>query len=139
MKATFLVAFVCYSLCILGTAALAVIYLVRPKFMPYHEEAVGLSWQQLDQRMQVLLLSLMRAVAGGMLGGCVSIAFLLIIPFRAGASWAYYAIPLIGLVTGLPSLYGMVLVRSRTKAHTPIAVSAACIGLIVIGIIFSLV
>jgi hypothetical protein len=116
-----------------------VVYLVRSQFMPYHEEAIGLPWHQLDPRLQTLLLALMRTAGGGLLTGGISAAVLLLIPFRAGELWARYAIPAIGLVCGLPGLYATVLVRSRTHAHTPVAASAAGIFLLLIGFILSLI
>jgi hypothetical protein len=44
------------------------IYLVRSEFMPYHQEAVGIHWQQLDQRLQYPFIGLMRVAGGGGLG-----------------------------------------------------------------------
>ena len=79
MKATFLAAFVCYALSAVGPAVFAIIYLVRPRFMPYHQEAVGLAWEKLDQRLQALLLALMRATGGGVLAASIAMAFLLLV------------------------------------------------------------
>jgi hypothetical protein len=116
-----------------------IVFLVRSQIMPYHEEAIGLPWKQLDQRMQALLLALMRTTGGGLLAGGISIAILLLIPFRAGMSWARYTIPVIGLVGGLPTLYATILVRSRTDARTPVAASATGVVLLIIGFILSLI
>lgn len=43
-------AFICYALAALLSLVFGAIYLVRSQFMPYHEEAVGIPWQQLDPR-----------------------------------------------------------------------------------------
>jgi hypothetical protein len=139
MSATLLAASVCYALAALVSIAFGAAYLVRSQFMPYHEEAIGLPWQQLDQRMQTLLLALMRTTGGGLLTGGISAAILLLIPFRAGEPWAWYAIPAIGLVCGLPGLYATILVRSRTHAHTPVTASAAGIVLLIVGFVLSLI
>ena len=139
MNTTSLAAFVSYALAALLSIAFGTIYLVRSQFMPYHQEALGRPWQQLDQPLQTLLLGLMRTAGGGLLAGGISIAILLLIPFRAGESWSLYAIPVIGLVTVLPALYATVLIRSRTQGNTPIAASARGVGLLVIGFILSLI
>ena len=139
MSTTLLAASVCYALAALVSLVFGAVYLVRSQFMPYHEEAIGLPWQQLDQRMQTLLLALMRVAGGGLLTAGMSMAILLLIPFRAGESWARYALPAIGLVGGLPALYATILVRSRTHAHAPVAASATGIALVIAGFILSLI
>ena len=139
MSATFLAAFVSHALAALLFMAFGVIYLARSQFMPYHQEALGKPWQQLDPRLQALLIGLLRTAGGGLLATGISIAVLLLIPFRAGEAWARYAIPVIGLVAALPSLYATLLIRSRTQAHTPVAASAIGVGLLVIGFILSLI
>jgi hypothetical protein len=138
MNTASIAAFVSYALAALLSMAFGIIYLVRSQFMPYHQEALDKPWQQLDARLQALLLGLMRTAGGGLLAGGISATILLLIPFRAGESWSLLAIPAIGLVTVLPTLYATVLIRSRTQAHTPVAASAIGVGLIVIGFIFSL-
>jgi hypothetical protein len=76
--------------------------------MPYHQEALGKSWQQLDQNLQALLLGLMRAAGGGLLATGISMAILLLIPFRTGESWSVYSIPAIGLLAAIPALYATI-------------------------------
>ena len=138
MSGTMLAAFVAYALAALLSAVFGAIYLVRSQFMPYHQEAVGVAWQQLDQRLQALLVGLMRTVGGGFLAAGISVALLLLIPFRAGESWSRYALLAIGLASGLPALYATILIRARTGARTPIAASAAAVALVVLGFILSI-
>jgi len=137
MKATVLIAFICYSLCAVVSAVFAIIYLVRTRFVPYHQEALGLAWEKLEARLQTLLLALMRSAGGALLAASVSMAFLLLIPFRAEQACARYAIPIVGLTAALPAFYANILVRVRTKAHAPTIASAAAVGLLALGIIFS--
>jgi hypothetical protein len=133
-----LAAFVAYALAAILSAVFGAIYLVRSQFMPYHQEAVGVSWQQLDERFQALLLGLMRTVGGGFLAAGLSVAILLLIPFRGGEPWSRYALPAIGLASGLPALYATTFIRARTGAHTPVVASVAAVGLIVLGFVLSL-
>ena len=139
MDTTFFVAFLSYALAALLSMAFGVIYLVRSQCMPYHQDALCLSWQQLDQHLHVVSIRLMRAAGGGLLATGISTAVLALIAFRVGEPWAQYAIPAIGLVAALPSLYATILMRCRTLAHTAVAASAMAVGLLVLGFIFSLV
>jgi hypothetical protein len=133
-----LAAFACYAAASLLAMAFGAVYLLRSSYLPYHAEALGKPWSELEPRLQALILGLMRATGGGMLGGGVSAAILLVIPFRAGESWSVWALPVVGFVTVLPTLYATLLVRSRTGAHAPVWASLAGIGLIAIGLILSL-
>lgn len=139
MTTTYLIAFVCYGLSALISMLFGAIYLVRSRFMPYHQEALGKSWQQLDQNLQALLVGLMRTAGGGLLATGVSVAILLLIPFRAGESWSKYSIPVIGLLCAIPALYATILIRSRTQARTPVVASSIGVGLIMIGFILSII
>jgi hypothetical protein len=42
----------------------ALMYLIRSKFMPYHSAAVGLAWDEVDERFRILIIAVLR-VAGG--------------------------------------------------------------------------
>jgi hypothetical protein len=90
-------AFICYLIASLGGVLMGLTYLVRSKFMPYHREALGQNWDQLDRRLQTLLIALMRSVGGAGVGASVSVLIMLFIPFRAGELWAHYAIPAVFL------------------------------------------
>ena len=128
-----------YGLAALLSAAFGLVYLVRPRFMPYHQEALGVPWQQVDPRLQALLLGLMRTAGGGLLASAVAIAIMVLIPFQAGEAWARFAIPIVGLATAGPAMYATMLVRNRTRAHAPVLAAAGGVGLIVLGFILSVV
>jgi len=81
----------------------------------------------------------MRTVGGGLLATGISVAIILLIPFRTGESWSIYSIPAIGLLAATPALYATIFIRSRTQAHTPVAAGSASIVLIVIGFILSII
>jgi len=139
MGATEFAATVCYALAVLVAMAFGVVYLTRSRFMPYHSDALQRNWDELDSQLQALLLALMRAVGGGWLTASLSVAFLLVFPFRAGETWARYAIPLVGLAAALPSLYAALYVRTRTPASPPVSLVLVAILLLIVGFIISLV
>ena len=139
MISTEFAATLCYALAVLVAMAFGVVYLTRSRFMPYHGDALQRSWDELDPHLQALLLALMRAVGGGWLAVSLNVAFLLVFPFRAGETWARYAIPLVGLAAALPSLYAALYVRTRTPASPPVSLVLVAILLLIVGFIISLV
>jgi len=132
------VAFGCHSLALLMTAASGVIYLFRTELMPYHAVALGKSWADIDQALQVLLLALMKGVGGGFLATAVAVGILLVIPFRQGIFWARWAIPVIGLVAALPTLYAAASVALNTPATPPLMRVLLIMALLIAGFILSM-
>ena len=49
-----------------------VIYLVKPKFMSYHQIALQKNWDELGPQFQTLVLALMRAVGGGLIAAAAA-------------------------------------------------------------------
>ena len=138
MSPAHVAASVCYAVIALVAIVFGAAYLVRSRIMPYHEEAIGRPWAELEPRLQTLLLGLLRLAGGGMLCGGVAIAILLAIPFRDGEAWSAVAMLVIGFLTLLPSLYATIFIRSRTGARTPVWVAVAGVGLLVAGSMLSL-
>ena len=107
--------------------------------MPYHGEALGLSWFELEENMQVLIIALMRAAGGGFLATGLAIYVLLIIPYQAGNTWSLYAIPAISLCTSIGTLYATLLVKTRTLGKPPVILSFVALALTIIGFVFSII
>lgn len=135
----YVVAFACFAISGLILLAFAVAYLTRKEFMPYHREAVGKAWSELDPRIQVLLIGLMRAAGGMMLTAGIAYAFILFIPFRVGEPWAPYALAIAGFAACLTGIFAMSYVKKHTGAHPPVAGSYVALVLSVVGLISSLV
>jgi hypothetical protein len=132
------VAFGCYLLALLLIALLGVIYLFRMEFMPYHAVALGKSWADIDQALQILLLALMKAFGGASLATAVAMGVLLVIPFRQGICWARWTIPVIGLVAELPALYATLSVTQNTPATPPWMGALFVVALLIAGFILSM-
>ena len=139
MNPASLAAFICYALAALVSMAFGIIYLIRSQFMPYHQVAIGKAWQDLDKPLQALLLGLMRMVGGGLFSAGLSVAILLLIPYRPGEVWSLYAIPAIGIVTAITALFATIFIRVRTGAHTPVIAGVISAGLLVLGFILSII
>ena len=140
MSTLSLISFISYSCVALVSILFGLIYLTRNQFMPYHAEALSLSWSELSENMQVLILALMRAAGGGFLATGLAIFILLIIPFKVGDKWTItiYAIPAISLCTSLGTLYATLLVKTKTPGKPPV-VSFLALALTIIGFIFSII
>ncbi|MBP7227578.1 MAG: hypothetical protein KA988_00580 [Longilinea sp.] len=136
MTGLLVAAAVSYALLALLCLAFGLIYLLRPKFMPYHAQAVKREWEALDGGLQTLLIALMRTAGGGLLATGLAVGFLLPALVQ-GQTWVRYVLPLVGLTAVLPSLYATLIVRSRTGAKTPVAAGAAGAALAVLGFVLS--
>ena len=89
MTVTHLVAFVCYGLYSLVSILSGMVFLVRSTFMPFHQDALGKPWQQVDPSVQALLLGLMRSVGGGLITSGTGVAILLFTHFAQKPSGPY--------------------------------------------------
>jgi hypothetical protein len=132
------VAFGCHLLALLLIAAMGVVYLFRAQFMPYHAIAVGKTWAQVDPAFQILLLALIRLVGGAWIATALAMGILLFIPFRQSMRWAQWAVPTVGLVAELTTLYVTLSVTLNTPATPPWKGVVFIMVLLVAGFVFSL-
>jgi len=130
------IAFVIYFVGSLSLIAFSVVYLFCSTIMPYHQEAIKMNWEELSAGLQILLQALIKMVAAGFFVTGLSVLILLFIPFRRGAQWAHWAIPLLGIVWNGFSLYVTATVAIKTHASTPW--SGVVVGTIFIIIAFIL-
>ncbi len=113
------VGFVCNAIVALQSLLFGIVYLVSDKFMPYHAEAIGRSWQALDGKLQILILAMMKAMGSGYLVSAAVAAVLLIIPWRRGEKWGRWTLFLVGLAVSSYSAGLALFVQIQTAAHTP--------------------
>lgn len=114
-------------------------YLFRPDFMPYHEVAIGMPWEDLSAELQVLIIALLRVGGGGWLATSVGISILLVWPFRYGKFWPNYAIPAIALSALIPTFIATLYVKQNSPANPPWLLAAILIGLMIITIVLSII
>ncbi len=60
MNVLSIISLTCFIIVMLIGLLFAGMYLFRKKFMPYHADAVGKSWNELDREIRVLIIALMR-------------------------------------------------------------------------------
>ena len=113
---------IAFSLNILVSIALiagGLRYLLSSQIMPYHLQVIGRSWNDLDPRLQMMLLGLLRLGGIGQLSTGIAFGILTLLPFRRGQRWAYWAIPVIGFIYCAPITYGAYALHYSTQAATP--------------------
>jgi hypothetical protein len=112
------------------------LYLSRTEYLPYHAQAVGMPWESVPVRSQVLFLALMHSVGALGIGLGCAVGSMVAIPFRRAEPWADWAIPGILLPVELIGLSITVEVAARTGAHAPWPVVLAGILVTLAGIAF---
>ena len=138
MSTTLIISSSCYGLVALISIIFGLIYLLRNQFMPYHSEAVGYSWAEIEPNLQILIIALMRVAGGGFLATGLAVFILLMISWKGEAIWASYAISAIALCTSIGTLYATWLVKTKTPGKSPFGLSLLALVLTIIGFIFSL-
>lgn len=121
----------------LASLVVGVNYCTHEEFMPYHAEALQVSWEELGTtlfggRTQILLLALMDVAGGGMLALFVVLMTLILIPFRRDERWARILIPIAILALYVPTLIATLNVLTGTPATPPwIGALTACAAAVV--------
>ncbi|HOY51242.1 MAG TPA: hypothetical protein PLX49_05715 [Prolixibacteraceae bacterium] len=109
------------------------IYLFRSSFMPYHSEAVSLSWDMVDGKFRILILAIMRAASGGYLVGAVVIAVLQYRFDKTGLKWIPPLILISGSIVALTSLYATLIVRLNSPGRPPTLMAIVLLVMIIAG------
>ena len=133
-----LAAFICYLSTMVFAIYVGFMYLLKPKFFTYHEWVLGKKWEELDSKLQTLILALMKGIGGAIIALGVAILAMIFFAFLAGEMWAYYTIPAVSLIGWGIWLYIMIFERRKTGARAPLFVPIVGIALILAGFILSL-
>lgn len=119
------------------TLTFGIMYLLRSSFMPYHSQAISMTWQQIEPNTRILFLALMRAISGGYIAYAFAVFFLQYKFAREKTSWAPLLILILGMISGLTSLYATLLVRLNTPGDAPYWAPFAGMLLIILGYLFN--
>jgi hypothetical protein len=110
---------VAHALPTVGLLLQGLLYLTTPTFMPYHADALAVSWDDLPSHHRGFVLGVIRGMGAGSVSVAVALLLLLAIPFRRGDRWSHWAVPLVGvLFTGLTA-YAAYTIDTLTPATTP--------------------
>ena len=104
MSTRLLIASVLLYLVTLTVVGFGALYSFRQTIMPYHEEFLGVRFEQLDPKVRRLMLALMRVSGVTFFALAAGLAILISGPFRQGAAWAGWVIYTMLLVALIPLL-----------------------------------
>ena len=138
MRGRYKVGFAIYLLVAIMTIAWGLVYLFSSEMMPYHKQAIGKNWADLDRGVQVIILALMESLGAANITIGFIVLVSLFIPFRRGESWANWAIFLGGIVSGGLAFLITFKVHLATNASTPWYFMLLFMALILLGFLFSL-
>ena len=96
-----------------------------------------MNWGDLSTGLQVLLQALIKMAAAGNFVTGLSVLILLLIPFRQGALWAHWALPLVGIVWNGFGLCVTATVAIKAHASTPWPATLAGVIIIIVAFILS--
>lgn len=132
------IAFTIYLVVILLGFAFGISYLACSTIMPYHHQAIGLKWEDLEPGLQVMLQNFVNFAGAGFITGSMSCLIMLLIPFRRGEPWDRWAIPLVLMVFNALCLYVSATVAAKNDASPPWQLSIAMLVIIFFGFLISL-
>jgi hypothetical protein len=132
-------ALISYTLAFLIIVAFSAAYLTRSDFMPYHSVAVSRAWSEVEPRMQVLLLALMKVTGWAWLATAMAGFLLLHLLFtQKGGIGQLIVFQLFCLIAVTPPIVVAFYVRKKTLAATPLLSGFIVLLLTVLGFLFAL-
>lgn len=125
-----------YSLSLALILVFSVLYISRSSFMPYHRDAVQRPWQEVDTRMQQLLMALMRTIGIAWLSWVsFSICILFLLLSEPLIIWQLITFQLLYLFSALAPVCIAMRLRTQTGAKTPVIAGAVAAALSILGFI----
>lgn len=137
MSITTYVAIGAYSLSALGFVAFAASFGLRDRWEPWHSEAVGKPWEELDASLRTVVLAIMRAAASGGLALAFATTYL-IYRLAQGDASAIWALPLVTLGFAIPGTLVALRFRQRTAAKPPLGPAFMGVLIPLVGLAASL-
>lgn len=127
-----------FGLLALVALGFAARYLRARSFMPYHQVIVGRPWEQIEPRLQAVLVGMLRTIGGGLLVCGVALLWLLL-PLSRGEPWAAWAAASVVLASGLPTaLVLRSLQRLEPAARPPLAPTLASLVVAAVALVLFL-
>ena len=133
-----IISILCYSIVGIISLLMAFKNFFSDKFLPFHEKASWKKWNEIEDRVQLVILSLMRVAGLGFLLMAILLIVFPIYNYFAPNKFLQYTIPVIAIIycAGL-AVFNYIL-HKNTAAETPWKKSIVAILLIIIGIIISM-
>src|SRR5690349_9083172 len=130
-------AFWIYLLLALTGAAWGTGFLLRSEFTPYHHAAAGMPWAEVPANFQFVILALTKLAGGLWVAFTLCIFVLLLLPFRQGARWALWAVPLLMLAQYAAPMPAMIHLTTNTVAQPPWTLTISCMVVTLVALLVS--
>lgn len=130
-------AFWIYFVLMVAGAAWGVGFLFRSEFTSYHGAAAGVPWSEVPFNFQIVILALTKLAGGLWVAFTLCIFVLLFLPFRQGARWAVWAVPLLMLAQYLAPMPAMIHLTTNSPAMPPWALTCGCIVATLVALLVS--
>lgn len=131
---------IAFALLILGAVlslGASVRYMVTPEFMAYHAIVAGAQWHQLAPCVQVVILGMLRILAGGFAACGLALGALAFVAYR-GKAWAGAACAAVGAAAWVPTVAVTIMLRNaQPNADPPTFASAVILAVIVVGAVLA--
>jgi hypothetical protein len=137
MSARLKFAFWTYLLLMLAGAAWGIGFLFRSEFTSYHGAAAGVPWSEVPPNFRFVILALTKLAGGLWVAFTLCIFVLLFVPFRRGARWAVWAVPLLMLGQYVAPMPAMIHLTVNTPAQPPWVLTIGCIVVTVVALVVS--
>ncbi|MGB8433345.1 MAG: hypothetical protein WCE38_03680 [Burkholderiales bacterium] len=110
------------------------IYFTASEVMPYHKQALGVGWSQLEPGVRALLVTFVNGYGSAHLAVGIALTVLLLFPLRRGQVWARWTILAIGLPVLGATAYLSARLAETTGANVPWQGAVILLVLFVIGV-----
>jgi hypothetical protein len=125
---------------IVGMISLAMAFknLLADKYLPFHEQAAGKSWDAVEEPLKPVILSLLRLSGLGFLIVSVLMVVFPAVNFFIPDAMIKFSVPAIALIYCIGLFVINYLLHIQTKADTPWRGSLYAVFIIVVGIVISI-
>lgn len=130
---------VSYTLAFLIIVTYSVVYLKRSEFLPYHSIAIARTWDEVDWRMKLLIMALIKVTGWAWLAVAIAGFMLLYLLFSSNAEFAQLIMfQVFCLIAVTPPIVIAIYVRRKTDAPTPIHSGSLVVFLTLLGFTFAM-
>jgi hypothetical protein len=108
------------------------------KYLPFHEQAAAKPWNEIDDRLKLVILSLLRLGGLGFLAIAILLLVFPVVTYFVPNKFYQLSIPFIALIYCAGLFVNNYWLYKNTKADTPWKGSLYAIGILMAGIIISI-
>jgi hypothetical protein len=122
----------------IGLLLQGLLYVTTSRFMPYHGDALDVTWEALPLHYQGFILGVIKGMGAGSIGVSLALLIMIALPFRRGEAWARWAVPVVGITFTLLTAHAAYTIDVRTAATPPWRQTLGLTAIYVTGAVLSL-